>query len=221
MKLCECGCGQPAPIAKQSDTRLGYVKGGPKRFIAGHQSRVQFPPPEERFWASVQKTDGCWLWTGPRDKDGYGIFHVDGKNIKAHRYSYELHRGPIPEGLWGLHKCDNPPCVRPDHLYAGTHIDNVNDAVERGRVPTGDRNGSRIHPEKRPRGDQHWARQVSQMPTRGAANGRAKISESDVRKIRSLYATGKYSQSRLGEMFGLTQSGVGSIVNRRAWNHIE
>lgn len=157
-KLCECGCGEPAPIAKQSDSRLGYVRGGPKRFVPGHQSRGQFAPPEVRFWANVHKTDTCWLWTGVSDKDGYGIIFADGKPMKAHRYSYQLHNGSIPDGLWILHHCDTPACVNPNHLYAGTVIENVRDCVERGRTTTGDRNGSRTHPESRPRGDAHHMR---------------------------------------------------------------
>jgi hypothetical protein len=220
VKLCECGCGQPAPIAKLTNNRLGYVKGGPKRFVAGHQMRRYYPTPEVRFWAQVQKTDGCWLWTGATVK-GYGAFFANGKSIRAHRYSYQLHHGPIPSGKMVLHHCDTPACVRPDHIYAGTNLDNVRDAMQRGRTPTGDRNGSRLHPEKRQRGDGHWARRAAEMPTKGEGNGNAKLNRTDIEEIRRLYASGKYSQSQLGRKFGITQTSVGRIVNRLNWKHVE
>lgn len=95
------------------------------------------------FMQWVEKTDGCWLWTGNRDKDGYGFFqwqlrNADGvKKIhsrKAHRYSWTLHCGEIPAGLSVLHHCDNPPCVRPDHLFTGTKLDNNHDRSVKGRT---------------------------------------------------------------------------------------
>lgn len=84
-----------------------------------------------QFWANVSKTDNCWIWVGSCDRDGYGNFS---RIQRAHRYSWILHFGPIiPVTLWVLHKCDNPPCVRPDHLYLGTNIENVRDRTQRGR----------------------------------------------------------------------------------------
>lgn len=91
---------------------------------------------EERFWARVQKTDGCWLWTGTIRRK-YGLFTFRKAPAKwitrgAHRSSWEIHYGPIPAGLGVLHKCDNPPCVRPDHLFLGTQKDNMDDRVAKG-----------------------------------------------------------------------------------------
>jgi hypothetical protein len=85
-----------------------------------------------KFWDKVIKTHehGCWLWTEPRDKQGYGRW---GKT-PAHRYSWQQANGPIPDGLWILHHCDNPPCVNPAHLYPGTVVENTRDAVTRGRT---------------------------------------------------------------------------------------
>ncbi len=96
------------------------------------------PTPEQRFWPKVDKTGnkGCWQWTSTLDYTGYGRFHVSPqqRGAMAHRYSYELHYGSIPEGFDCLHKCDNPACVNPDHLFLGTHQDNMTDMVKKGRV---------------------------------------------------------------------------------------
>lgn len=104
---------------------------------------VDLGPPEERFWAKVDKSDpdGCWIWTASTftDRNGYGKFNaaippVSNKTVYAHRFSYEMTNGPIPDGLFVLHKCDNPPCVNPAHLHLGTQADNMREMVERGRT---------------------------------------------------------------------------------------
>lgn len=89
-----------------------------------------------RFWAKVDKQapNGCWEWTGSRLPKGYGQFAPNHRPVRAHRYSYELHHGTVPAGLMVLHRCDNPPCVNPAHLYAGTRLDNARDAVMRDRT---------------------------------------------------------------------------------------
>lgn len=90
---------------------------------------------EERFWAKVQKTDGCWLWTAGT-RSGYGTLRSGGKRgpmIQAHRLSWELANGPMPQGAHILHSCDNKLCVNPAHLRPGTQADNTQDAIERGR----------------------------------------------------------------------------------------
>ncbi len=85
----------------------------------------------ERFWAKVHRTEKCWEWQGTRNTRGYGIFG----NRGAHRVAYEFFYGLIPDGLVICHKCDNPPCVRPDHLFAGTRGDNFEDMIRKGRHP--------------------------------------------------------------------------------------
>lgn len=90
--------------------------------------------PAERLWTRVHKTESCWIWTGTAVGFGYGMFRVNGKPVMTHNYSYELHNGPISNGLRVLHKCGNHPCVNPDHLFLGTHKDNGVDAESKERT---------------------------------------------------------------------------------------
>lgn len=91
----------------------------------------------ESFWDKVQRSDNCWEWRGGFDRYGYGQLSVDNLTCTAHRFSYVLHYGRIPVGLAVRHKCDNPKCVRPDHLELGTQAENVRDEIERGRFRKG------------------------------------------------------------------------------------
>ena len=94
--------------------------------------------PADRYWAKVDKTGSCWLWTGSLNSSGYGLFGAKAtrpvKLALAHRYGWELCRGPIPDGMLVLHSCDTPACVRPDHLSLGTNRDNMRDARDKGRL---------------------------------------------------------------------------------------
>jgi len=87
-----------------------------------------------RFWAKVQKTENCWLWLGELVGNGYGRFYIHNGIFVAHRMSWIIHNGPIPNGLFVCHHCDNPPCVRPDHLFLGTNSDNMKDCAAKGRL---------------------------------------------------------------------------------------
>jgi hypothetical protein len=90
--------------------------------------------PVDRFWEKVDKSGDCWLWTGHRGCKGYGAAWAEGRHQAAHRVSWELAFGAIPDGLHVLHHCDNPPCVNPDHLWLGTNSDNQRDCVAKGRA---------------------------------------------------------------------------------------
>jgi hypothetical protein len=144
-----------------------------------------------------------------------------GRSMLSHRVSWVEANGPIPDGLCVLHRCDNRACVRPEHLFLGTHLDNIRDMMAKGRgnkasgdghwtmakperLARGDANGSRLHPESRPRGD---------------ANGRAKLTDADVLEIRARYAAGEL-QRELGRAFGVAQRTISSIVRMKMWQHV-
>lgn len=150
---CQCGCGADAPITDQSDAKKGWGKDQPARFISQHHARVQNRGSfAERFWAKVDRNGpihpvlqtACWLWTGARLVSGYGVFTSGPRKShefkRAHRVAYSLTYGFIPEGMEVCHRCDNPPCCNPSHLFAGSHQDNVDDMVSKGR----NRNAKRI-----------------------------------------------------------------------------
>lgn len=146
---------------------------------------------EEDFWRMCEKGGECWNWKKATNNDGYGILTFHGKAWKAHRLAYHFSNSGIPDGMVICHTCDNPKCVNPDHLYAGTQQQNVKDRVKRRRSGN----------------------------LKGVNNGKAKLSESDVLKIRSACDSGdRYSD--VATKFGISDSHAGLIHKRRAWGHI-
>jgi hypothetical protein len=165
----------------------------------------------DKFWDYVDKTPGqgptldCWLWTRGRITSGYGnIYPSGGKQDYAHRVAYFLATGiKPPKGMDICHKCDNPPCVNPDHLYAGSRQDNVNDMKAKGRSAKGDRNGSRKHPERFRRGERH---------------GMAILTEKTARWILKMYPT--MSISSIAKVIKRPYITVYQVVRHINWAHL-
>ena len=123
MKLCECGCGLPAPIAKRSHKHWGWIKGEPMRFLRGH-GNLGIKTKKEGCQYIINTITGCWNWQRYKDDKGYGVIKRRGQNYQAHRYFYEKHKEKIPEGLQLDHLCRNTSCVNPDHLEPVTNAEN-------------------------------------------------------------------------------------------------
>lgn len=150
----------------------------------------------DSFWAKVDKSSGCWTWTGHADRDGYGRIMVDGRLVRTHRLSYEIAYGRIPDGMFVCHTCDNPRCVRPDHLWLGTHQDNVTDMVNKGRQP------------RRPAG--------TIKDQRGDRSPVAKLTWAIVDDIRRRYAAGE-SPMKLAKEYGIAYGHVFRIIHHTVW----
>lgn len=184
-------------------------------------------PNNIRFWKHVDRSSECWLWTGALLQSGkYGLFAwYDESRQKqqlrtAHRASYELAYGPIPEGQMVLHTCDNRACVKPEHLYLGTHTQNMQDMTVRGRAATGERNGKRLHPDRQPRGDTHPNRLHPERMARGERQGSAKLTAEQVQAMRARYDAGGILLRELAVEFGCPLSTVHQVVTRKTWRHI-
>lgn len=157
--------------------------------------------PDERFWTHVARGDGCWEWTGTRRPDGYGVHWNGSRQVRAHRRSWEMANGPLPEGAVIRHSCDNPPCVRPDHLAIGTQQDNLADMTSRGRRVRGER-----HP---------WFGQEQ----RGETNRQAKLTDEQVAHIKGMAAAGHYHDD-IAQRYGVTKTNVSYIASDKTWRHV-
>lgn len=171
-------------------------------------------PAADRFWGHVDKTDACWNWTASLSKGGgagYGVFSDDAlRYVRAHRFSWELHYGAIPDGLFVLHKCDNRRCVNPEHLFLGTQLDNMRDRSAKGRAPKGE---TRKHI---PTGDEHWTRRKPYLVPRGSRNGQSKLSDAQVGEIRKSVRSAR----ELSRTFGVCESTIRKTRSgelHRAW----
>ncbi len=172
-------------------------------------------PIRDRLFRHVTIADGdaCWEWTGFRTKKGYGSIWVSGGNGKtnryrpAHRVSWEIHHGTIQdEALEVCHRCDNPPCVRPDHLFLGTTKENAQD-----------RDNKRRH--RGQRGKDHVWKRRPELVRRGSSLSHAKLTEEAVRQLRAAVAGGM-SRKEASCRFGVSASQVGAVVLREAWAHV-
>lgn len=167
----------------------------------------------EYFWNKVNKKEPneCWLWTGSKYVNGYGTIRREGKVVSAHRTSYDLHHPitkPIHEiELCVCHKCDNPACVNPNHLFLGTRSDNMKDCVNKERH-------AKVH------GPSPFKGKPAEKLF-GENHGSARLTETIVKEIREKYATGNYTYKQLLVEFGLKSEGhLGEILKRKIWSRI-
>jgi hypothetical protein len=147
-----------------------------------------------KYLPNILDETQCWEWGGKLDTYGYGYICNNKKTLKAHRVSYEIHYAEPLNGLHCLHKCDNPSCVNPLHLFAGTNLDNVRDKVKKGRCYTGNQKGQN--------------------------NGASKLKDNDVKTIRKLYNTGSYTTVNLGKMYNVHRSTISYIINNKTYKHL-
>ncbi len=195
--FCECGCGQTTPRATKTRAGRGYKAGDHHRFVLGHAMRGRRKytrvPVEERFWRYVAPDGECWVWTGVKNSRGYGHISLpDGTRMYAHRFSWEQANGaPVPPGIFVLHRCDNPPCVRPEHLFLGTRQDNFNDSAAKGRHYHGERHAL------------------------------AKLTDGQVAAIRKHFRPGcRLTRAQLAEMLGVSTATLRDALSGRTWRHV-
>lgn len=207
VKLCGCNCGQPAPIAKHTDRRSGWIKGEPKRFISGHHARLQCRHDLRAEFYSCVDLNGpvvspelgpCWLWLGCRTKDGYGQIRVNGRLRRATHIALELEGYYMISAAFGKrqvgHLCDTPGCVRVSHLKIWTAQDDADDKRSKGRQARGVVHGER--------------------------HGSAKLNRGNVEEIRTLYQSGVRGRGykALAKQFGVTRKTIWKIISGKTWN---
>lgn len=175
-----------------------YYEGTGPRFCSRRCSNIwrgknPKKPIAYRFWSKVNIPDlfSCWNWTAAKDLGGYGMFQIAGKTCRAHRFAFELCCGPIPNGKFICHSCDNPKCCNPSHMFPGTPKENVADMFNKNRQ------GIFI----------------------GERNSQSKLTEEDVLSIRSLRQQGM-RQATIAAKFDMSPMAISRIVLRKTWTHI-
>ena len=174
-----------------------------------------------RFHSKIARgsSTDCWLWNACVDQDGYGFFYLNKKKQRAHRFALQVSGVDIPSDRVVMHSCDVTRCCNPDHLSVGTPTENRLDCVRKGRHAKGDTNGAHTMPWRRASGDRAGSRVHPERVARGIDVNTAKLSESDVIDIRQLHASG-ISQKSLARRFGVRQCTISSAVRRETWKHV-
>ena len=203
---------------------------------------------KDRFWTFVNQ-DGpipnqsnpqymglgpCWIWMGARSKAGYGNFRICGKIERSHRVSAIMHELSLGVSDHVLHKCDNPACVNPDHLWIGNHQDNMADKKIKGRCPklpddhpfktairySGDDHYSRTNPELLARGERHGSKTKPEKWLKGVEHPMAKLSEEQVMEIRRSWALGDQTQKQIWTTHNISRTTFRRIINYKIWKHL-
>ncbi len=149
----------------------------------------------DRFWSKVEKSEDCWNWTGAKSSFGHGRFKIDGKLYSPHRLVYEWKYGKIPKDMMICHHCDNPSCVKLEHLFLGTRSDNMKDAYRKGRIT-------------------YFTAHLF-----GEKHGGSKLTEKQVAQIREEYKKGNTTYRKLGKKYDIDYSTIGKIIRGKRWMH--
>ncbi len=188
---------------------LGYCSAHYQRFRRwGDPQAGRAETFEERFWQKVERrgSDDCWLWQAAKNQDGYGLVRYPGfvHMVGAHRASWMLHNRDVPNGLEVLHRCDNPPCVNPAHLWLGTQAENNRDAAQKGRTS---------------QGENHWMRNHGGRAFGGKHRGRTKLTVENVAEILERRACGEFATD-IAPKYGITPSTIYAIEKGKTWRHL-
>ncbi len=213
--LCLCDCGnsiqtEGSRVNKGKVTSCGCVR------VENNKRRTS--PAKERFSGRYSINSlGCWIWKSNARVARYGSILVDGKRVRAHRASYEMNVGQIPAGMHVLHKCDTPLCVNPDHLFLGTHQDNMNDMKTKGRA-------------RAPSGVDHWTRRdreraatlgrrnIAASHRAGSANNNAKLCAANAAAIRAIHKSNPtITLTDLGRKFGVGRETARKVIKGISW----
>jgi hypothetical protein len=188
---------------------LGYrtvveKHGGPEKYL------------EYRFWSKVDRSnpEGCWEWKGRLNEFGYGQFYHEGTCKHAHRISYLLTYKELPDNLFVCHKCDNPPCVNPAHLWLGTPKGNTQDSINKGRNTLVKNRGTGGRAVVN--GNIPESRLYSSY-----TNFAKKLNPSKVRTIRYLYSTKQYTYKDIAKIYEVTPSAIAGVIRQKTWRHLK